>query len=279
MAKIQASSAIGPAHTGSVVRGRTQIDTATLIGLALGFGLVLTAIMLGGAPLAFFDAPAILIVLGGTLGVTMICFSLGDLVRLPTILFKTLFHSIPDASKTALHMLRLAEMARKRGILELDHLLAGMNYEPFMNKAIGLAVDGTPIEEIRTLLQCEIDHMAERHYRSANMLRKAAEIAPAMGLIGTLIGLVQMLGNLSDPNTIGPGLAVALLTTFYGAVLANMVFAPLAAKLERNTGDEILVANICMLAAESICRKENPRRTEVLLNTLLPPARRIRYFT
>ncbi|MFT5440048.1 MAG: chemotaxis protein MotA [Alphaproteobacteria bacterium] len=279
MAKIQASAAIGPEFSGSVVRGRTRIDTATIIGLVIGFGLISTAIVLGGAPLAFFDAPAVLIVIGGTFAVTMICFSLGDLARLPTILLKTLFHSIPDASKTALHMLRLSEMARKRGILELDQLLGDMQYEPFMNKAIGLAVDGTPIEEIRTVLQCEIDRMAERHYRSANMLRKAAEIAPAMGLIGTLIGLVQMLGNLSDPNSIGPGLAVALLTTFYGAVLANMVFAPLASKLERNTSDEILVANICMMAAESICRKENPRRTEVLLNALLPPARRIRYFS
>lgn len=279
MARAQATAAIGPEKAGSVVRGRTRIDIATVLGLAAGFGLVVAAIVLGGAPLAFFDAPAVLIVVGGTLGVTMVCFSLGDLGRLPTIVFKTMFHSIPDAGKTALHMLRLSEMARKRGILELDQLLESMQYEPFMKKAIGLAVDGTPIEEIRAVLQCEIDQMAERHYRSANMLRKAAEIAPAMGLIGTLIGLVQMLGNLSDPSSIGPGLAVALLTTFYGAVLANMVFAPLASKLERNTGDEILVANICMLAAESICRKENPRRTEVLLNALLPPARRIQYFS
>jgi len=279
MARAQASAAIGPGNAGSVVRGRTRIDIATVLGLTAGFGLVVAAIVLGGTPLAFFDAPAVLIVIGGTLGVTMICFSLGDLGRLPTIVFKTMFHSIPDASKTALHMLRLSEMARKRGILELDQMLESMQYEPFMKKAIGLAVDGTPVEEIRSVLQCEIDQMAERHYRSANMLRKAAEIAPAMGLIGTLIGLVQMLGNLSDPSSIGPGLAVALLTTFYGAVLANMVFAPLAAKLERNTGDEILIANICMLAAESICRKENPRRTEVLLNALLPPARRIQYFS
>lgn len=279
MARVQASSAIGPEYTRSIVQGRTRFDIATVIGLVAAFGLVVAAIVLGGSPLAFFDAPSVLIVIGGTLGVTMICFSLGDLAKLPAVLVRTLFNSIPDASKTALHLLRLSEMARKRGILELDQILDEMNYEPFMEKSISLAVDGTPIEEIRAVLQSEIDHLAERHYRSAGVLRKAAEFAPAMGLIGTLIGLVQMLGNLSDPSAIGPGLAVALLTTFYGAVLSNMVFSPLAAKLERNTGEEILVANVCMLAAESICRKENPRRTEVLLNALLPPARRIRYFT
>ena len=104
------------------------------------------------------------------------------------------------------------------------------------------------------------------------------EFSPAMGLIGTLIGLVQMLGNLGDPSTIGPAMAVALLTTFYGAVLANMVFLPLASKLERNSKEEALVSNIYLMGAASIGRQENPRRLEMLINSLLPPSQRVRYF-
>jgi len=110
------------------------------------------------------------------------------------------------------------------------------------------------------------------------VLRKAAEFAPAMGLIGTLIGLVQMLGNLDDPSTIGPAMAVALLTTFYGAVLANMVFSPMASKLERNSAEESMVNTIYMMGAASIGRQENPRRLEMLLNSILPPGKRVQYF-
>jgi chemotaxis protein MotA len=109
-------------------------------------------------------------------------------------------------------------------------------------------------------------------------MKKAGDIAPAMGLIGTLIGLVQMLGNLDDPSSIGPSMAVALLTTFYGAVLANMVFMPLAAKLERNSGEEELLNSVYMVGAVSIGRQENPRRLEMLINSILPPSKRVSYF-
>lgn len=279
MARTNASSAISTSQRSIISPTRSRLDHATLFGLTAGFGLVVAAIVLGGSVGAFFDLPAVLIVIGGTLVVTMISFSLGDIMRLPAVVLKALLHSIPEAGSTALHMLRLAELARKRGILGLDQMLDTMRHEPFVHKAVSLAVDGTPVEEIRTILQREINEMADRHVRSANVLRKAAEVAPAMGLIGTLIGLVQMLGNLNDPSSIGPGLAVALLTTFYGAVLANMVFAPLASKLDHNTAQETLIANVYMLAAESICRKDNPRRLELLLNAMLPPAHRIDYFS
>jgi chemotaxis protein MotA len=278
MARTQASNALRSEATGIVAGARSRLDQATLLGLLAGIGLVAAAMWLGGSPRAFIDVPSVLIVVGGTFGVTTICFSLRDIARTPAIIAKTLFHANPDPSETATHMLRLAEIARKRGVLGLDQMLDNLIQEPFVHRAVTMAVDGTPVEEIRQMLQHEIDQMAERHIRSAGVLRRAAEVAPAMGLIGTLIGLVQMLGNLDDPSTIGPGMAVALLTTFYGAVLANMVFAPLAAKLERNSAEETLAATIYMLAAESICRRENPRRLELRLNALLPPARRVQCF-
>lgn len=277
MARTQASRSL-MSETPQIVSARTRPDFATVIGLAAGFGLVVAAMVLGGSARSFIDLPSFLIVIGGTFGVTAACFSLREIGQVPMILFKTLTRSAPDLTATALHMLRLSELARKRGILGLDQLMSEMDYEPFVHKAVALAVDGAPAEDIRSVLQREIGETAERHSRSAGILRKAAEIAPAMGLIGTLIGLVQMLGNLEDPSSIGPGMAVALLTTFYGAVLANMVFVPLAAKLERNAAEEMLLANVYMATAESICRKENPRRLEMLINAMLPPARRINHF-
>ena len=120
--------------------------------------------------------------------------------------------------------------------------------------------------------------MVERHRRSASILRRAAEISPAMGLIGTLIGLVQMLANLSDPESIGPAMAVALLTTFYGAILGTAVLSPMAAKLERNSNEEAMLRSMVMIAMSSIARQDNPRRLEMLLNSELPPSKRIKYF-
>lgn len=278
MARTQASRALKPGKQALTARNRTNLDHATLAGFVAGFGLLAAAMYLGGSPRAYVDLPAMLIVLGGTFGVTTACFSLRDIARMPAIAMKTLFRSIPEPGTTALHMLRLAELARKRGILELDQLLKEMRHEPLVHKAITMAVDGASVEDVRAVMQREIEQTTDRHARSVAVLRKAAEVAPAMGLIGTLIGLVQMLGRLEDPAAIGPGLAVALLTTFYGAVLANMVLSPLASKLERNAGDEKLVATLYMLAAESICREENPRRLELLLNAMLPPAKRISYF-
>ncbi|MEK9725145.1 MAG: MotA/TolQ/ExbB proton channel family protein [Rhodospirillaceae bacterium] len=131
-----------------------------------------------------------------------------------------------------------------------------------------------PSEAATQVLQATV----QRHAKSTSVLRKMGEFAPAMGLIGTLIGLVQMLGNLDDPGTIGPSMAVALLTTFYGAVLVNMAFLPLASKLDRNSQEEALINNLYVMGAASIGNQENPRRLEMLLKSVLPPNKRVRYF-
>jgi chemotaxis protein MotA len=143
---------------------------------------------------------------------------------------------------------------------------------------MALVIDNTPPETLERELRAELQAMVARHARTAALLRRAGEVAPAMGLIGTLIGLVQMLSNLDNPASIGPAMAVAILATLYGAALANMALLPLAYKLERNTHDEALIHNLTILAASSIAIQESPRRTEVLLNSLLPPGDRIGYF-
>lgn len=261
-----------------VGKKKTRLDMATLVGLLSGFALVAAAIWLGGSPGSFINAPSILIVIGGTLAVTTMCFSLNEMVRTVKVISKTVFHGARDPAEAATQVLQVSEMARKQGLLALQGTVAALKNEPFLHKGISMVVDGTPGEEVENIMRRDLQATLQRHAKSTSVLRRAAEFAPAMGLIGTLIGLVQMLGNLDDPSTIGPSMAVALLTTFYGAVLANMVFSPMANKLERNSAEEALVNHVYMMGASSIGRQENPRRLEMLLNSILPPAKRVRYF-
>lgn len=255
------------------------MDLATVLGLIGGFGLMAIAVILGGSPGAFLDLPAFLIVVGGTLSITIACFSLGEVLNSQVVIAKTVLGRPKDPSEAAIRMLQLSERARKEGVLGLEQHLSRANDDQFLGKAMDLVIDGTEADEIEEILRTDVNSMSARHVKGAGILRKAAEVSPAMGLIGTLIGLVQMLGRLDDPSTIGPAMAVALLTTFYGAVLANMVFSPLASKLERNSTEEALLRGIYLVGAASIGRQENPRRLEMLLNTLLPPAKRVQYFS
>ncbi len=255
-----------------------MVDFATFIGLVAGFGLLGTAVFVGGAPAAFIDLPAFLIVFGGTCAVTAVSFSLGEVLRTPVTAAKALFRHAHDPRVAASQVIELAELARRKGALALQSVQPRLASLPFLHHGITMVVDGSPGEEIEKVLNHKVNAMAGRHSRSAGVLRKAAEVSPAMGLIGTLVGLVQMLGRLDDPSTIGPSMAVALLTTFYGAVLSTMLFSPLAAKLERNSVEEILLNRIYLTGVMSIGRQENPRRLEMLINTLLPPAQRVQHF-
>jgi chemotaxis protein MotA len=254
------------------------MDLATILGLLAGLMLVGTAMVLGGSPTSFIDGPAFLIVIGGTLAVTTICFSFQEMLRAQGIIVKTLFYHGGEPRQAATRMLRLAETARKETVLTMQDKVEGLRNTPFLHKAMSLVIDGVPGDEVERILGSEIAAMSARHAKGASVLRKAAEVSPAMGLIGTLVGLVQMLGNLEDPSTIGPSMAVALLTTFYGALLANMVFSPLASKLERNSDEEMLLNTVYRVGAVSISRQENPRRLEMLLNAALPPPQRVTYF-
>ena len=256
----------------------TTFDFATVFGLIAAAGLIIIAIVLGGSPGAFIDTRSVLIVIGGTLAVTTVCFSFEEMVKTAGVIVRTIFRVSREPSEAAIQVLQLAQMARRRGVLSLQDILDSLRGEPFLHKGIAMVVDGTPGDEVEGIMRRDILATAERNLSSANVLRRAAEFSPAMGLIGTLVGLVQMLSNLDDPSTIGPSMALALLTTFYGAVLANVVFIPLASKLERNSAQEEMVNNVYLMGASSIGRQENPRRLEMLLNSVMPPSDRIRYF-
>ena len=251
---------------------RHAVDIATIIGIPSAFALIFAAIYLGGSATAFINLPSIFIVVGGTLGVTTACYSLADMGNSVRIVAQTVLHRSRDSTAAAVHVLQLAQIARYRGVLALQPHVDQTASERMLYRGLTMVMDGTPGDEIERVMQQELQATAQRHTRSASVLRKAADISPAMGLIGTLVGLIQMLGNLEDPSTIGPSMAVALLTTFYGAILANMVFMPLASKLERNSSEETLINHLYVMASASIGRQE------MLLNTILPPGNRVEYF-
>lgn len=234
---------------------------------------------MSGTAASFVDVPSVLIVLGGTLAVTLASFSFRDFIRMPLVVWKHLFHRHHQPSTVAYLLLDMADMARRKTILGLQGEAMEQCAEvPFFQKGLSMVIDGVDAEEVERALRQEIYAAQSRHALSVSVLQKMAEVAPAMGLIGTLIGLVQMLGNLNDPGSIGPAMALALLTTLYGAALAYIVFSPLASRLERNSAEEALIKTLCLRGVVSIAKQENPRRLEMLLNMILPPANRVQYF-
>lgn len=251
----------------------------SVLGFLAAVALLVAAIAIDSDLAPFFNVQGLMIVVLGTFAVTAISFRFHEMIQLPTNVYRLLRHGQRDPADEAVRMLEIAVKARKQSdVKAIERMLPAFKDTPFLMQALHLVVDGAPVEEVEQLMRRESSSQASRHLRAVDFLRRAGDVAPAMGLIGTLIGLVKMLGTLDDPSGIGPAMAVALLTTFYGAVLAHLVFIPLAAKTEYCTSEEALVNNIYTLAATSIGRGENPRRLEMLLNTVLPPAKRIKFF-
>jgi chemotaxis protein MotA len=247
-------------------------------GLVMGCLVLAAAIIFGGSARSFIDLPSVLIVFGGTLAAVTVCFSFREVKATLGCVAATMLGAAPDPRAAALRALRLADDARRYGLLYLEELAAAEVGSAFLRKALAMVADGAGEAELEQVLRHDVLATSDRLRRSAAVLRRAADYAPAMGLIGTLIGLVQMLGQLSEPQRIGPSMAVALLTTFYGAVIANMVCSPLAVKLERWADDEEMICLMFLMGVVSISRQENPRRLELLLNSVLPPGRRVQYF-
>jgi len=255
-----------------------RMDLATLLGLIAALALIAVAVVMNGSPLAFIDVPAILMVVLGTFAVTAISYTGEELREAQPSFRQAMFRTEIDPRVAARRVLTLADKARKRGMLSLQGDLYGLRDAPFLQRSLGMLVDGLQVDEIERNMTLEAHALAQGRHRAAAILRRAAEVSPAMGLIGTLVGLVQMLGNLDSPERIGPAMSVALLTTLYGALMANVVFLPLASKLERNATVEQLVSQIYTMGVASMGRQENPRRLEMLLNTVLPAGQQIRYF-
>ncbi len=257
---------------------RVKTDFVTLLGLISALGLIVIAIFMGQSDANFLNAPSFMIVVLGTMSATSVSFTGGELRHVPGIIGNTLIRRVRKPSIIATQLMDIALLARKKGLLALSSVDTELQKDPFLARSVQLVTDGYNGQDIDRILGQEVDSLSERHRRSASIVRRGSEIAPAMGLIGTLVGLVQMLADLENPSTIGPSMALALLTTFYGAIMGTIILAPLAAKLERNSNDETMIKNLILTAMISIAEQENPRRLEMSLNSELPPEERIRYF-
>ena len=211
------------------------MDIATLVGFVGGLAIVLAAILTGGSLLLFINIPSILIVFGGSAFVVSMKFSLQQMTKAVSIALKAFLFKPESVEELIKKGTELAALARKSGPLALEKVEIK---DPYLKRGIMLVVDGTDPDIVREILYKEKNSVVSRHEEGQRIFKSLADVAPAMGMIGTLIGLVQMLANMDDPSSIGPAMAVALLTTLYGAVLANMFAAPVADKLSLRSQEE-----------------------------------------
>lgn len=247
------------------------MDLATLIGLIGGFGIVIGAIVTGGSAGVFVNAPSMLVVLGGTVGAIFIQFPLGNVFGAVGVAMKAFMFKIAAPAELIQKSVELATIVRKEGLLSLENQEVE---DPFFQKGIGLCVDGHSPEFVRKVLTQDMQLTIERHEKGRSIWKAMGDTAPAMGMIGTLIGLVQMLSNMDDPKAIGPSMAVALLTTLYGALIANLVALPIANKLALRSDEEKLNKSLIIETIHSIQEGENPRVMEQSLRNFLPSKKR-----
>ena len=244
------------------------MDIATIIGIVVAFGLVLFAI--GDAVTGFIDVASVAIVIGGTFGVFLVAYPMANAIGVIKIILKTIMHKPAEGSAVVVQLVELSQVVRKDGILALESQVGDIEHE-FMAKGLQMAIDGQEPSEIEDILYMEMDKIGERHLRGSDMMTALGTFAPSMGMIGTLVGLVLMLSNMSDPSSIGPSMAVALLTTFYGALMANIIFLPMASKLKTRSKEELLVHEIILEGVKSLVAGENPRVMEQKLHGYLAP--------
>lgn len=249
------------------------MDLSTIIGIVSGVVLIVISILLGGSLLAFYDSASVMIVVGGTIASTLVAYPVPQVKDIMKLTQKTFANRDSNPGKIINDIIVLANKARKEGLLSLEEATEALDDE-FLKKGLMLVVDGTDPELVRNLLETELDFIEQRHKAGQGLFEFMATAAPGFGMIGTLIGLINMLGSLDDPTTIGPAMAVALITTLYGSLIANMLFGPMAVKLKVKSGEEILEREIMVEGLLSIQAGENPRIIEEKLKAFLPPSMR-----
>lgn len=256
------------------------MDLATLIGLVLCIGMIVLGIVTGDDGVAalqnFIDVKSVLITIGGAFGSTLASFKLKDFMNGLKGFTMSLKTQVFDQAMIIKKIIELSNVARKEGLLALEEAAESLE-DPFMKKGILLIVDGTEPDLVRAILETEIGCIEERHKKVSRFWDTLAGMGPAWGMIGTLIGLVNMLQNMSDASKLGPNMAVALITTLYGSMLANWICTPIANKLRASNAEEITVKEVMVEGLLSIQAGENPRVIEEKLKSFLAPTDRIRY--
>ena len=249
------------------------MDLGTLSGIIFGSVLLLWAIMMGGPLFIFIDVPSMLITVGGSICALLITFPLGKVKSVFGATKKTVFSGSLDLVPWYTMLIDLATIARRDGILALEEKIEGIT-DDFLRRGLQMIVDGSPADAVQTIMAMEIENMEARHSIGHDIWKSMGNYGPAFGMIGTLIGLVQMLQNMSDPSKLGAGMAVALITTFYGALLANLFCIPLQGKLEQRTAEEVHLKNMLLAGILAIQSGDSPRMVGEKLEVYLTPGQR-----
>lgn len=250
------------------------MDITSLVGFLLGIALILGSILMGSAPFtAFIDIPSILVVIGGAGAAGMMAFPLKSFLNLPLVLKKAFLNKQDDLLELINQLVSLAETARRDGLLALESQIAEVK-QPVIRSGIQMAIDGNDADTIESVMRTEMEALARRHKEGRSILDQLARFAPAYGMIGTLMGLIMMLSDMSDPSGIGAGMAVALITTLYGAIAANVVFQPFAEKLGLISRYELNAMELVVRGVLAIQSGESPRALEQRLLTYLHPKHR-----
>ncbi len=247
------------------------MDLATLLGFIGSWGLIIATIALGSGALVFINAPSFMIVLGGSVAVVLMRFTFGQFIGSMKTAMKAFLYKAESPEILIVSIVELAGIARKEGLLALE----GQEINnPVLSRGISMLVDGHEASVIKKALSTEMNEMVTRHKLGQDIFKQIGDAGPAMGMIGTLVGLVQMLSNMSDPKSIGPAMAVALLTTLYGAMLANMFALPISDKLALRSAEEQMNKNIIIQSVLAIQEGQNPKVLDELLKNFLPPSKR-----
>lgn len=249
------------------------MDLSTIIGIISGLVVLLWGIYLGGDLGSFIHFPSFLIVFGGVLASTLVNYPLNKLLDVVNILKNAFTEKALEPGDIMTTIINLAEIARREGLLALEDAAYQLDDE-FLKKGILLIVDGTDPDLVRNILETELVFLEARHGEGQGIFEYMGNLAPAFGLLGTIIGLINMLKTLDNPDAIGPGMATALITTFYGSVLANLFFTPIAGKLKVRSEEEILLKEVMIEGILSIQAGENPRIIEEKLKAFLSPTTR-----
>ena len=249
------------------------MDLGTLFGF-IGVWVLLFWAMLNGGELAWFiDSSSVIMVIGGSTCVLFFCFPIKMMKNIASVAKNSFFHKPQSIEKLIEDMVSFAEIARRDGILSLEGAIKDID-DKFIVRGIQMAVDGTDPELIEQIMETELENLVQRHSTGKNIFDTLGKFAPAFGMIGTLVGLVMMLQNMDDPSAIGPGMAVAILTTLYGAIIANGFAGPMAERLARRSAEEVLYKTVIIRGVMAIQSGDNPRIVEQKLRTFLPPGQR-----
>ena len=247
------------------------MDLASLVGILGALALIVVSMLMSGDLGMFINAPSIVIVVGGTIFAVMVKYGLGQYLGAMKVAGKSFKSNLPDPNDLIDEIVGLADEARKGGLLSLEGKEVSSD---FLQGGIQLLVDGHDPDVVKSLLATEKNKAVERHAVGSSIFANMTDMAPAMGMIGTLIGLVAMLANMDDPKSIGPAMAVALLTTLYGAIIANALTGPISDKLALRAAEEAMIKSLVIDALLAIQAGQNPRVIESMLRNYLPESKR-----